>query len=278
MTSGATTISTIVNDFLTVPGIAGFAVMDNRSPIYFCDLDGTLKPQDENRLAQSLTQILGSIPLEFNQIELRQRSYQTHLYRIDYATLFMVLAHPSLETDRYHRILPIFLETLRHSRGDLLQEVQASQPPTIAEAAIAPAPAPLSAHIDTIALETLLETLTVDPTPSMQAMLEAFNRLANLAVGYLGKIIITNQIKTTKPADEWFTQFTVDAQAQLMINPVHWNGQTTLLPEQHRLFQEWAYQLIRATARVIRTFQEDVETGLSEADQALLLDPAKRRE
>jgi hypothetical protein len=278
MTSGAPTISTIVNDFLTVPGIAGFAVMDNRSPMYFCHLDGTLKPQDEGRLALSLTQILGSIPLEFNQIELHQRNYQTHLYRIDYATLFMVLAHSSLEIDRYHLILPIFLETLRHSREDLIQEVQASQPQAIAEAAIHATPAPLSAHIDTVALETLLETLTVDPTPSMQAMLEAFNRLAHLAVGYLGKIIITNQIKTTRPADEWFAQFTVDAQAELVINPVHWNGQTILLPEQHRLFQEWAYQLIRATARVIRTFQEDVETGLSEADKVLLFDPAKRRE
>jgi hypothetical protein len=78
MSSGAA-VSEMINSFLTLPGIAGFAVIDSQRPTYFCNLDGSLSLRDETALFQALSQVFDSIPGEFRAIELHQENYQTQL-------------------------------------------------------------------------------------------------------------------------------------------------------------------------------------------------------
>jgi hypothetical protein len=318
MTSGATAISETVHDFLTLPGIAGLAVVEGQNPTFFCNIDGTLLPQDEAQLARNLSQVFTTIPLEFTTIELHHPSYQTHLYRIDYATLLLVLVHPnSLEPSHYQAILHRFMDGLRQSREAVI-EALSLQPPSAPPAQIfdqstddlmGVSQSNSAFQLDTSDLETILQTLTIDLGPtaqateppaapdtkplvssdtaevpssieaqpaSLQAVIDAFNHLTRLAVDYLGKIIVGNQIKMSRPEDDWFLQFTIDTQAQLVINPAQWMGQTYVAPEQHKLFQEWAYQVMRATARVIRNFQDDVESQLSLEEKTLLFEASRR--
>jgi hypothetical protein len=241
MSSGAVIVETI-NSFLTLPGIAGFAVVDTQRPAYFCNLDGSLTLRDEPALLQALTQVFDSIPGEFRTIELHQENCQTHLYRIDATALLLLMLRPTLDQAAYKRILPVFLGALRTDRVELITQLDRRQSP----------PLP-------------------DPDPTLEQMLEAFNQLLVLAVGYLGKIIVANQIKTTRPDHEWCLQFDIDQQVRLAANTAA--GTAILTSEQQRLFQQWAYQLIRAIARVIRTFQEDVDQELSPTDRKLLLGP-----
>ncbi len=310
MTSGATTTSEIVNDFLTLPGIAGFAVIDGRRPAYFCNLDGTLMPADAAQLTRNLNQVFDSIPLEFTTIELHQSTYQTHLYRIDYSTLLLVLAHHTLEPRRYQIVMHRFLEALTQYRELLLDALQILRPSSPHHGSAATVPLtpylvptqPNPQWVESIPRETVIDSrrsevaadfdaadfgaadlsaadfgvadlsaadLGVDAAPSLADIVVAFNTLTTLAVGYLGKIIVGNQIKTTRPLDALLSQLTIDPQAQLVVNPAV--SATILTPEQHQLFQVWAYELIRAIARVIRNFQDDVEAQLSQGEKALLL-------
>jgi hypothetical protein len=241
MSSGAA-VGEMINSFLTLPGIAGFAVIDRQRPPYFCNLDGSLSLRDKTALFQALSQIFDSIPHEFQAIELHQENYQTHLYRIDAAALIMLMLHPTLDQMAYKQILPVFLAALRRDRVELITQIDRRQSPALP-----------------------------DPDPTLEQMLAAFNQLLVLAVGYLGKIIVANQIKTTRPDHEWCLQFEIDQQVRLATKTAV--KTIVLTAEQQRLFQQWACQLIRAIARVIRTFQEDVDQELSPTDRTLLLGP-----
>jgi hypothetical protein len=246
MSSGAA-VGEMVNSFLTLPGIAGFAVIDRQRPPYFCNLDGSLSLRDKTALFQALTQVFDSIPHQFQAIELHQENYQTHLYRIDEAALLLVMLHPTLDQMTYkQQILPDFLASLRHDRVELLALINRHQSPDLSPA-------------------------LPDPDPTLEQMLAAFNELLVLAVGYLGKIIVANQIRTTRPDHEWCLQFDIDQQVRLATSTA--TKTIILTSEQQRLFQQWACQLIRAIARVIRTFQEDVDQELSPTDRQLLLGP-----
>jgi hypothetical protein len=90
-----TIVKEIVKDFLTVPGIAGFGLMDGQSDRYFCNIDGSLVLQQEKLpLLQSVTQVLMTIPLEYQAIAWQWPTYQVYLHRIDSVQLLMVLAQP----------------------------------------------------------------------------------------------------------------------------------------------------------------------------------------
>jgi hypothetical protein len=154
------------------------------------------------------------------------------------------MLRPTLDQTAYKQILPGFLAALRTDRVALITQIDRRQSPALS-----------------------------DPDPTLEQMLKAFNQLLVLAVGYLGKIIVANQIKTTRPDHEWCLQFDVDPQVRLVQRAPLAVKSIVLTSEQQRLFQQWAHQLIRAIARVIRTFQEDVDQELSPTDRTWLLGP-----
>jgi hypothetical protein len=250
MRPGATT-STIVQDFLNVAGIVGFALMDGTQLDYFHHLNDSLAPEDKTLFAQNVAQVFATIPTEFFELDLQLQTHWTHLYRLDRAKVFVVWLGNAADRQRYQTVLPPLLQTLKDAPGPALDQLH-----VLASAA----------HpIDDGQLE--LEPMM----PSLQMMLSAINQVITAGMEYLGKRILANQVLMTRPSDEWLKQVSLDAQGRL-VSTTQIPLQAPLTPAQYASLQRWADAIIQAVRRVIRDFRDILETELSPLDQSLLFE------
>jgi hypothetical protein len=248
MRPGAST-STIVQDFLNVAGIVGFALMDGVQLDYFHHLNDTLQAQDKALFAENVAQVFATIPTEFFELDLQLQTHWTHLYRLDRSKVFVVWLGNAADRRRYQAVLPPLLQALKDAPGPALDQLH-----LLANGVSA---------IDDGALE--LEPMM----PSLQMMLQAINQVIVAGTEYLGKRILANQILMTRPNQEWLKQISLDAQSQLVATS-QLSLQEPLTPSQYASLQQWADGIIQAVRRVIRDFREILEGELSALECSLL--------
>jgi hypothetical protein len=250
MRPGATT-SKIVQDFLNVTGIVGFALMDGSQLDYFHHLNDTLQPEDKALFAQNVAQVFATIPTEFFELDLQLQTHWTHLYRLDRSKVFVVWLGNAADRRRYQVVLPPLLQALKDAPGPALDQLHLLANETSA--------------IDDGARE--LEPMM----PSLQMMLSAINQVIAAGMEYLGKRILANQVLMTRPDQAWLKQISLDAQSHLVAT-TQLALQEPLTPEQYASLKLWSDGIIQAVRRVIRDFREILAGVLSPLEQSLLFD------
>jgi hypothetical protein len=302
MTSGATTtVHPSLQDFLTLPGISGFAIIDQQEPAYFCELVDCLPRSTQPLLADNLLQLFETIPREFKQISLQWESYHTLIDRLNADSLLLVIAQRSREDAQYRSVLPTFVQLLQHQRSLVLAQLQIlyGQPETTPTEPLSNSPATptatthsiprqlISPPVDARDLLNIVDTLdlrstdeidlqglqaNVQATPTLGKMLAVMNQVIDLGVQYLGKSIVINHLSQLRPNDEWFAVITVQSTNQLRVMLTTFEPlDRPLNLAQYNGFREWAEQLIQTIRRVIRNFRELVNQHLSNADKVLLM-------
>jgi hypothetical protein len=250
MRPGATT-SKIVQDFLNVTGIVGFALMDGPQLDYFHHLNDTLQSEDKALFAQNVAQVFATIPTEFFELDLQLQTHWTHLYRLDRSKVFVVWLGNAADRRRYQVVLPPLLQALKDAPGPALDQLHLLANETSA--------------IDDGARE--LEPMM----PSLQMMLSAINRVITAGMEYLGKRILANQVLMTRPDQAWLKQISLDAQSHLVAT-AQLALQEPLTPEQYASLKLWSDGIVQAVRRVIRDFREILEGELSPLELALLFE------
>ncbi len=251
MRPGATT-STIVQDFLNVTGIVGFALMDGSQLDYFHHLNDTLLSEDKALFAQNVAQVFATIPTEFFELDLQLQTHWTHLYRLDRSKVFVVWLGNAADRQRYQAALPPLLESLKDAPGPALDQLH------------------LLAH-KTNAIDDGERELA-PMMPSLHMMLSAINRVIAAGMEYLGKRILANQVLMTRPDQAWLKQISLDAQSHLVAT-AQLALQEPLTAEQYASLKLWSDRIIQAVRRVIRDFREILAGELSPLELALLFEP-----
>ncbi len=246
------TTSTIVQDFLNVTGIVGFALMDGSQLDYFHHLNDTLLSEDKALFAQNVAQVFATIPTEFFELDLQLQTHWTHLYRLDRSKVFVVWLGNAADRRRYQAVLPPLLESLKDAPGPALDQLH------------------LLAH-QTNAIDDGERELA-PMMPSLHMMLSAINRVIAAGMEYLGKRILANQVLMTRPDQAWLKQISLDAQSHLVAT-AQLALQEPLTAEQYASLKLWSDRIIQAVRRVIRDFREILAGELSPLELALLFEP-----
>ena len=88
----------------------------------------------------------------------------------------------------------------------------------------------------------------------LNELLAALNKLSNFTTQYLGKVVVANYLKSSRPADvSWLLEFEVDRNGQ-----VSHPKQATIVctPEQLQQIQSWVTVYIKRCKQVIRNFDQ----------------------
>ena len=103
----------------------------------------------------------------------------------------------------------------------------------------------------------------------LNELLAALNKLSNFTTQYLGKVVVANYLKSSRPADiSWLLEFEVDRNGQ-----VSHPKQATIVctPEQLQQIQSWVTVYIKRCKQVIRNFDQMLEQDCLDVRQRQIL-------
>lgn len=277
----------IVRDFLNVPGILGVALLDGKTPLYFCRIDPRLNLQQAPLLEQGLLQIMATIPIAFASFELLFQSYRVHICRPGGSLTALIVTEPQLKLAQYAPALQRFCQGLQGDeqaiagfRGTveklmthgLLKAGQTAPDAALLRSAT---PQPQAATQPPPQLPTTAPT-TAPSTPStsvcIKDLLVAFNHLAQIAGQYLGQSIVANHLLRSRPESAWLQQFMIDRKATLEFSGETHQLHQSLTDEELHDMRRWAQAFVAKCSLVLRDFLRLVEQqGWTASEKSLLL-------
>jgi hypothetical protein len=191
--------SQAIQAFINCPGIIGLALMDGRSQPHFCGIEGLLNYQQREALTQGIQQVVSTTPLEFESFTFCFNRHDAHVHKFADEVILLVVAVPDLAADQYAQSIAGLRQAFDADPQDLVTSLRmAAGTTTLEKQAYWQAPAQPA-----IAWPTPQPSPEPEPTgaetPPWQDVLEALDQLSDGTARYLGKIVVTNTWRSTRP-------------------------------------------------------------------------------
>jgi hypothetical protein len=94
---------------------------------------------------------------------------------------------------------------------------------------------------------------TATPNYKLDELVKSINQISTFTTQYLGKVVVTNYWKSTRPDSSWLSEFNIDRNAQIS----HPNQAGYLCnPDQHQQIKTWVANYIQRCKQVIRNFDQ----------------------
>ncbi len=229
----------VIRDFLNVPGIVGIALLSGHSEPVFYRNDSTFACGQPELLSQGILQVVETIPAEYEALEFRFSQHQIVLHRLPRNLIVLIIKDNSRIDEQWL------------SASQALLSWIAANP--------------------TIAIEQF-QSLPTAPLPKLKDLVDAFNQLSQFTTRYLGVAVITNYLKASCPAEEWFEQFQVARTGQIILIGELSGLEQSVSVQEHEWFRSWVAQFIRRCSQAVRGYAVLVEqNALTDTQKALLL-------
>lgn len=229
----------VIRDFLNVPGIVGIALLSGQSQPVFYSHDSAFSQEQPELLSQGILQVVETIPLEYQTLEFRFAKNQIVLHRLSRNFIILVMKDDSRTDEK-------FVDAFQQLRSWIEQN-------------------------PTGAIEQF-QALSIAPLPTLKQLIEAFNQLNQFTTTYLGVAVITNYLKSSRPAVEWLEQFQVNRSGQITLIGEFSGLEQTVSVQEHEWFRHWVAQFIRRCSQAVRDYAALVEQdALTDTQKALLL-------
>jgi hypothetical protein len=102
----------------------------------------------------------------------------------------------------------------------------------------------------------------------LDELLVALNKLSHFTTQYLGKVVVTNYWKSSRPTSSWLAEFEVDRNGQIS----HPNEATiSCEPEQIQQIKSWVAVYIKRCKQVIRNFDQMLDQDCLDSRQRQIL-------
>ncbi len=256
----------IIRDFLTVPGIAGIALIEALidgypTPRLYC-ADSKLKIRQPQVFLANLSQILRTLAPEVQQLDFFFSTYRLYVYRLGLGFTVVVLTHCNVKWRNSSEALRPFCQTVKsHLKASipLLEEWASARNHQLDYPAAEP-------HSYAATTDLRPASLPTPSLPLLQDYLNAFNHLSAIAAQYLGGTIISNQVKRSRPQSEILAMITIVAKGQLRSETDH-----VLSPEELQALRQWTQDLRGQCSRIIRDFDKIAQTAGLTNEEAMLL-------
>ncbi len=102
----------------------------------------------------------------------------------------------------------------------------------------------------------------------LDELLATLNKISNFTTQYLGKVVVTNYWKSSRPDSSWLAEFEIDRNGQISY-PKHTGIACTL--EQKQQIQLWLTSYIKRCKQVIRNFDQMLEQDCLDVSQKQIL-------
>ena len=255
----------VIQNVLNLPGISGMALIDGRNRPFFFGPDISLNSEQQDALAQGIQQVIETTPAQFDAFSFRFANQLAHIYKLDQGLILLVLMTDQMSLADYRTAIDQLKATLIEAPHNAVPTFRLlAGCVTMGSTAIAPdllanMPPPESADPEQGTL-----------APGYQEVIAALNHLSDSATQYLGKTIVINTWKQSRPAHAWLEQFEVQKDGHFAVAA---QSQTPLTAEQCQWVKDWVAAFLGRGGRTIRNFQTLViGQALTPQEQALLLD------
>lgn len=283
----------VVQDFLNLPGIAGIALMDGRSRPYFFGIDQALNFQQKETLALGIQQVIETTPADFEFFEFQFVGHQIHIYKLSHGIILLVLTrdglvHSSfvqaiaklkdeLQTDYANAIATFRLfagtATLTGQSYRTQSGLGISAPP----AASASTEVSKNGTRQPVAQATAGDAsrVTSSPQPTSASingndLLNALNQISQFTQQYLGATVVSNYLKSSRPAVDWLTQFEIERSGKVTCATLGTLSKA-LDTDQQQAVQQWITAFTKRCSIVIRDFPNLIQQiDLDERQKSLL--------
>lgn len=257
----------IIRDFLTVPGIAGIALIDGHPTPCLYSADSSLEIHQPKVFLANMTQILRTLTPQVQQIDCFFGTYRLYVCRMGLEFTVAVLTHRDVKWRNGSEDIRLFCQAVQsHLKASipLLEDWASARNNNQLELSSQKEP-----HRDTVSTEVLAPSPPPRPVaalPLLQDYLKAANHLSTIAAQYLGSTIIASQVKRSRPQGEILSMITIVSKGQLISE-----ADRVLSPEELQALRQWNQDFRSQCSRIIRDFDTIAQAaGLTKEEVALL--------
>ena len=248
----------VIQNVLNLPGISGMALIDGRNRPFFFGPDISLNSQQQDALAQGIQQVVDTTPAHFQTFSFRFINQLAHIYKLGKGLILLVLITDQMPLTDYGTAIDELKTTLMEAPHNAVATFRLMAGcVTLGSGAVAPG-----------AVAEANPAAAVAPTgPAIAA---ALSHLSEGAVQYLGKTLVVNTWKQSRPAHPWLEQLELQPDGHFTVRG---DDQTPITPEQHQWVKDWVAAFLGRGGRTIRNFQTLVgNQTLTPAESRLLLE------
>lgn len=271
----------VIQTVLNLPGISGIALIDGRNRPFFLGSDISLNTQQQDALAQGIQQVVETTPAQFETFAFRFSTQLAHIYKLDEGLILLVLISDQMALTEYRAAIKALKETLVEEPHNAVPTFRllagcvtlgsgalSDAPPSADLPADPPADLPARQR-PTVAVAPIQTSGQASGQPTVEGAIAALNHLSDGATQYLGKIIVVNTWKQSRPPHPGLDSFEVQRDGYFSVRI---DGQTLLTPDQHQGLKDWVAAFLSRGGKTIRNFQSLVcDQTLTPEERSLLL-------
>ena len=229
----------VIRDFLNVPGVVGIALLSGHSEPVFYSNNSAFALRQQELLAQSILQVIETIPAEYEVLEFCFAENQIMLYRLPRKIIVLVIKNDSCVMEKFAEAFQVVRSWLEKNSATPFEPFQPL--PTV-------------------------------QSPALKDLIDALNHLSQFTTNYLGVAVIVNYLKASCPTTEWMAQFQVARSGQVSFLGELSELEQAVSVQEHEWFRAWVEQFIRRCSHAVRNYAVLVEQkALTDTQKALLL-------
>jgi hypothetical protein len=270
----------VIQHFLNLPGISGVALIDGRNRPCFLGMDTSLNSHQQEALAQGIQQVVDTTPNDFDSFSFRFTSQLAHIYKLQQGLILLVITSDQLPLREYRPAVKQLQATLQEDLHNAVPNFRLMAGCVTLNHAASP-PSPTGESSSAPEADSPKE---ISPPPSdindqgitHADIVRALNHLSDFSVQYMGKIIVANMWRSSKPQEPWLERFEIQKSGHFQVNGGYSNE--VLTPEQHQGVRDWVTGFINRCSRTIRDFPRLVaDKGMPDSERILLLEDKSTR-
>ncbi len=256
----------VVQDFLNVTGIVGVALLNRRIRPCFVQLDERLDGNQQLALSQGLMQVVGDTSEEFHTFEFYFAEAWVWLHKFPNGVILLVLAEPRLEQATYQKHLAClqaaFIQDMYQVLSAFKQQagaVTSGNRTLIRTLGTVPKPPAPPKSVEQYRKPT-------QALPPRSAIVAAMNELSTYGTQYLGKMVVANYWRSSRPNVPVLQKFEIDRQGRIS----HGEGDTPCPEDELQALRDWAKGYVERCSQVIRNLEAMVRQDCPQVYQMLL--------
>lgn len=268
----------VVLDFLNLTGVVGLGLIDGHTQPYFSGIDQTLNFQQKEALAHGLQQVISTIPDSFKSFDFRFSRRAAHIYKLAGGLILLVVTNEALEPAIYDPAIWQLREMLENDPPSAVSTFRLLANSQAGSHTVFETQAPASESSSPTALSTASNAAPpaiapdVNATPGWQEAIVALNALTDATAKYLGKIVVANTWRTSRPNSAALTSLELDRNGHFSLNnEAKQRDREPIASQDYQLIQQWVGQFVQRCSSIIRDYPEMVlQQALTDQQRAVL--------
>lgn len=270
----------VILNFLNLSGVVGLGLIDGHSRPYFSGIDKSLNFQQKEALTQGIQQVISTTPSGFDSFDFKFAQQDAWIYRLKNGVILLVVTdHQQLDTLVYNDTVAQLKETLESDPHNAVSTFRLLAGSTTLNRSTDGTNESSSPAADTPTSRRSpgessgrASALSAQTPATWNDCLAALNTLTDVTAQYLGKIVVANTWRATRPDEEALTIVHLDRGGHFSLEPDGQVMKTASIEERsYTAIRDWVSAFVKRCSMIIRDYEAMViEQQLTAQQRAVL--------